>query len=275
MLKNIITVLGTGTSTGVPTLGCRCPVCVSTNPKNKRFRTSIYIETTGGKKILVDTTPDLRSQLLINQISQVDATIITHDHADHVNGIDDLRPFCFLENKSIPIYTTRPYMDHLTTRFPYIFQADKLYSEERPHLGGGLPKLNLCEIVPSQKSLVVGEEFQFFTVPHGYGETVCFIHQKFGYIIDCHEIPDAVINEFKKAKLDILIIDCLKKAAHKTHLSLTQSEHYLAQIDAKFTGLIHMAHNFDHEQLSLEMKQKYGEKVSPLFDTEKLEYGTN
>lgn len=275
MIKNRITILGTGTSTGVPTIGCKCSVCTSTNPKNKRFRTSIYLETAGGKKIIVDTTTDLRSQVLANNITQVDAAIITHDHADHVNGIDDLRPFCFMENKSIPIYTSSCYMNHLTTRFPYIFQADKLYSEERPPLGGGIPRLNLCEIVPSEKSLIESEEFQFYLVPHGYGETLCFIHQKFGYIIDCHEIPDAVINEFKNANLDILIIDCLKRKSHKTHLNLTQTQNYLEKIDAKFTGLIHMAHDFDHEELKNEMKQKYGKKVAPLFDTEKLEYSTN
>lgn len=271
---NQITILGTGTSTGIPTIGCQCKVCTSTNPKNKRFRTSIYLETAHGKKILVDTTPDLRSQLLQNHINGVDAAIITHDHADHVHGIDDLRPFCFKDNKTIPIYTSRYFIDQLTNRFPYIF-SDAVYSEERPVLGGGIPRLSLREIfLDNPLNKILDEEFRFFYVPHGYGQTLAFIHGKFGYIIDCHEIPADIVQIFKAAKLEILILDCLKKNPHQTHLTLSQTQNYLEQIDAQFTGLIHMAHDFDHEELTQEMQQKYGKKVAPLFDTQKLEYSS-
>lgn len=272
--KNRITILGTGTSTGIPTVGCQCKVCTSTNPKNKRFRTSIYLETAQGKKILVDTTPDLRSQLLQNKITNVDAAIITHDHADHVHGIDDLRPFCFKDNKTIPIYTSRYYIEQLTSRFPYIF-SDKIYTEERPVLGGGIPRLSLQEIIPGKTNQIVDEDFAFYYVPHGYGQTLAFIHGKFGYIIDCHEIPSEILQIFKAAKLEILILDCLKRVPHQTHLRLDQTQRYLEEIDAQFTGLIHMAHDFDHEELTQEMSQKYGKKVAPLFDTQKLEYSSN
>lgn len=274
MNKNHITILGTGTSTGIPTVGCQCRVCTSTNPKNKRFRTSIYLETAAGKKILVDTTPDLRSQLLQNDIRDLDAVIMTHDHADHVHGIDDLRPFCFQKNKTIPIYTSRYYVEQLTERFPYIF-SDKIYSDERPVLGGGIPRLTLQEVLPDQDNLVMGEKFKFLLLPHGYGKTLGFIHEKFAYIIDCHEIPEDILHTLKAAKLDLLILDCLKRNPHQTHLTLSQTQNYLEQIDAKFTGLIHMAHDFDHEELAQEMQQKYGKKVAPLFDTEKLEYSSN
>lgn len=277
MNKNTITILGTGTSTGVPTVGCQCRVCTSTNPKNKRFRTSIYLETAGGKRIIVDTTPDLRSQLLQNNICDVDAAIITHDHADHVHGIDDLRPYCFIGNKTIPIYTSRYYMEQLTSRFPYIF-SDKVYTDDRPVLGGGIPRLTLQEIFPSeskvQSNKILDEEFKFFNFPHGYGKTLGFIHGKFGYIIDCHEIPENILQIYQAAKLDVLILDCLKRVPHQTHLSLSQTQSYLERIDAKFTGLIHMAHDFDHEELAQEMQQKYGKKVAPLFDTQKLEYSS-
>lgn len=273
-MKNKITILGSGTSTGIPTLGCECAICKSPNPKNKRFRTSIYLETTNKKSILIDTTPDLRSQLLQNYISNIDAAIITHDHADHVHGIDDLRPFCFKTKQSIPIFTTDIYIEQLTARFPYIFQSDKIYTEDRPVIGGGIPRLHLEKIIPNQDASIIGEPFKFFYVPHGYFQTLCFIHGKFGYITDCHEIPDHVLNEFINAKLEILILDCVKRRPHKTHLSLDKSCFYLEKIAANFTGLIHMAHDFEHEEFTLEMNQKYGKKVAPLFDTQTLEYSS-
>ncbi|MFZ4714161.1 MAG: MBL fold metallo-hydrolase [Bacteriovoracaceae bacterium] len=269
---NTITILGTGTSTGVPTIGCHCAICTSTNPKNKRFRTSIYLNTAQGKKIIVDTTPDLRSQILANKIESVDAAIITHDHADHLHGIDDLRPFSFFQNKNIPIFTTKEFALSMTNRFPYIFQADKLYTSDRPALGGGVPRLSLETVTPGQMNEVLGEKFHFFYAPHGYGQTLAFRHESFGYIIDCHEIPEAIIRDFKEAKLKVLIIDCLKREAHKTHLYLDKTLNYIRQIAPEFSGLIHMAHDFDHDQLSHEMTQLFGKKVAPLFDTQTLEY---
>lgn len=270
--KNRITILGTGTSTGVPTIGCQCAVCKSQNPKNKRFRTSIYIETTRGNKILVDATPDLRSQILQNNIDHIDFSIITHDHADHVHGIDDLRPFTYFQNKTMPIFTNEFFAQNLTSRFPYIFQADKIYSEDRPPLGGGIPKLELKIIQPNQQCDLNGERFEFLELPHGYGKSLGFIHESFAYLIDCHEIPEEVLMKLEAKKLQLIIIDCLKRAEHKTHLNLEKSLKYVERINAQFSGLIHMAHDFDHNEFENEMTQKYGKKVSPLFDTQKLEY---
>ena len=269
---NNITILGTGTSTGVPTIGCHCAVCTSNNPKNKRFRTSIYLNTAKGKKIIVDTTPDLRSQILENKIDAVDAAIITHDHADHLHGIDDLRPFSFFENKNIPVFTSDYFAENMKIRFPYIFQADKIYSEERPPIGGGIPRLSLETIYPGQNNPILEENFYFDYVPHGYGQTLAFRHETFGYIIDCHEIPEQLVRDFRDSKLKVLIIDCLKRNDHKTHLSLKKTIDYIQAINPDFAGLIHMAHDFDHDQLAQEMTQQFGKKVDPLFDTQKLSY---
>ncbi len=272
--KNSITILGTGTSTGVPTVGCHCAVCTSSNPKNKRYRSSIYLNTANSKKIIVDTTPDLRSQLLQNKIDEVDAAIITHDHADHLHGIDDLRPFTFKQNKTIPIYTSDYYAQSLSERFAYIFQAHKIYPADRPALGGGIPKLELRTITMGQKNIIEGEDFHFYYVPHGYGQTICFRHGKMAYIIDCHEIPEVLVRDLKEAKLEILIIDCLKPAEHKTHLNLEKSLQYIRAINPDFAGLIHMAHDFDHDDLTQQMHSLFGKKVAPLFDTQKLEYSS-
>ena len=128
---NKITILGSGTSTGVPILGCKCKVCQSTEPRNKRFRSSAIIELENQKRILIDTTPDLRTQLLNNKVDHVDAVIITHDHADHTHGIDDLRPFGFKSNKSIPVYTSEPAARSLTRKFPYIFDSDNYFKDKK------------------------------------------------------------------------------------------------------------------------------------------------
>ncbi|MEX1100239.1 MAG: MBL fold metallo-hydrolase, partial [Bacteriovoracaceae bacterium] len=178
---NEVVALGTGTSTGIPMVGCKCSVCLSTNPKNHRFRASIALKTSSHKTIIVDVTPDLRSQLLQNKIDQCDACIITHEHADHVHGIDDLRPLSFDKESPIPVYTWNSCAEHLSEKFPYIFQADKLF-RFKPVLGGGIPKLSLHTV--GEKALIAGEEFEFYLLPHGHTKTLSFLHKKFAYAID-------------------------------------------------------------------------------------------
>src|SRR5690554_1080845 len=119
--NNQVIALGTGTSTGIPMLGCKCEVCLSNNPKNRRFRTSIALHTAGGKTIIVDTGPDLRSQLLANKIDRCDAAIVTHEHADHTHGIDDLRPLSFETGRAVPLHTSQKCAQLLRKKFPYIF----------------------------------------------------------------------------------------------------------------------------------------------------------
>jgi phosphoribosyl 1,2-cyclic phosphate phosphodiesterase len=127
---NKITILGSGTSTGVPILGCKCKVCQSNEWRNKRLRTSAVIETTQGKRILIDASPDLRTQLLREKIDSLDAVIITHDHADHTHGMDDLRPFGFQKKMPIPVFTDHKTTSDLKKKFPYIF--DRKAIGEKP-----------------------------------------------------------------------------------------------------------------------------------------------
>ncbi|MFN8369318.1 MAG: MBL fold metallo-hydrolase [Bacteriovoracaceae bacterium] len=273
--QNQVLILGSGTSTGVPMSVCECAVCTSTNPKNKRLRTSIFLKTKKGKQVLIDTTPDFRYQSLKYKIKHIDFVIITHDHADHIHGIDDLRPFCFLSSKKvIPIYTTQKCANNLKERFPYIFQKDKLYSTDRPVLGGGIPSLELKIIDDFSKPTIIENEiFEFFEFPHGYGTTLGLIHETLGFVTDIHEFNPKQLKKFKNKKLDIMILDCIRKGTHDTHLTLERALPYLETINAKFSGLIHIAHQLDHEELTQELIEKYGnENILPLYDGQTLSY---
>lgn len=250
-------------------LGCKCEVCLSTNPKNKRYRTSIALKTASGKTIIVDTTPDLRSQLLQNNIHHCDACIVTHEHADHIHGIDDLRPLSFDTGEAIPIYTWNNCAEHLSEKFPYIFQADKLF-KFKPILGGGIPKLTLHAVKDEEH--IAGEKFLFHLLPHGHTKSLSFIHGKLGYAIDCKTLPKEWIQKMKEVELDLLILDCVKREPHQTHLHLEASLELAKEVGAKRTGLIHMGHELEHEAMERELKSLDFD-VFPLFDGQVLSYG--
>lgn len=268
-----VLILGSGTSTGVPMVGCSCEVCRSLNPKNKRTRTSIIIQTKTKKTILIDAGPDLRQQLLNCHIGQIDSVVITHDHADHTHGIDDLRPLVwFNQKKFIPVYTDISTADSLRTRFPYIFQSHKLFNSKRPVLGGGIPRLQLRSFVQEpqgmSKILIEDEEFEFFSLPHGYVRTLCFTYKNFGFITDCKSIPSHVIDHFRQRQLDLLIIDCLQPTPKDrlTHLTLDESLSYIEKIKPKRAALIHMAHFFDHQQLHDQVSDCSFAHIFPSYD---------
>ncbi len=263
--KNTLIALGTGTSTGIPMMGCKCPVCSSLDHRDKRLRTSIFIESKHGNKILVDTTPDLRSQFLENKISGVDFVIITHEHSDHVHGIDDLRPLTFGPPvREIPVYCNSETGKILEQRFAYIFNPT------RPAIGGGIPRLRLHEVNLLKETKIFDEKFIFFNYPHGHGETMGFLFQKMAYVVDCQEIPEKIVSLLTETKLDLLIIDCLKRGSHSTHLSVERAFNYIKQIKPIRTGLIHMSHDLSHTQLEAMASNEFGSKVFPLYDQQKI-----
>ncbi|MBF0298446.1 MAG: MBL fold metallo-hydrolase [Oligoflexia bacterium] len=282
-MQNKITILGTGTSTGVPTIGCDCHVCTSEDKYNKRLRTSVYIECANGPSLLVDTSPDLRYQVLRTNIKKIDGVIITHEHADHLHGIDDLRPFCFARSPQqskqskqskqsnkikIPIYTNQRTAEELTTRFPYIFQSHKIFDQNHPHIGGGIPHLEL-KLIDTTSTTILGEEFTFFLNSHGYTETISFIHhKKLAYFVDVTHINKKTLEILKNANLEILILDCLREKKHQTHLNLETALDYAEYIDANFTGLTHLAHNLEHQSLNKFLNKRYNNKskIQPLYD---------
>jgi phosphoribosyl 1,2-cyclic phosphate phosphodiesterase len=266
--KNSLIILGSGTSTGIPLIGCHCHVCTSLDHRDLRLRTSVLIHTKNKQNILVDTSPDLRTQMLNNKISALDAIIITHEHADHLHGLDDVRPFCFMKpNHSIPVYTNSTTKQIIETRFPYIFNQSK------PLLGGGLPKISLHEVPLMQEVKILGETFIFFNYPHGHGETMGFLHDKMAYVVDCMMLPDDVKNLLKKAKLDLLIIDCLQRKEHTTHLTVERSFDLIDFINPNSAGLIHMGHDLSHRVLDTLAKNRFKNKnVFPVYDQLQLQY---
>ncbi len=266
--KNKVTILGSGTSVGIPQVGCSCLVCTSLDHRDQRLRTSIFLETKNNKKILIDTTPDLRTQLLNNKISALDFAIITHDHADHLHGIDDLRPFSFgPPTKIIPVFANEETTNSVQKRFPYIFDTSG-----KPNLGGGIPKLALSSVEIEKDIIIEGEKFFFFNYPHAHTETMGFIHDDFAYIVDCMELPERTLEILKQKKLKLLIIDCLRKKSHGTHLNVDKCFEYIKVIKPDRTGLIHIGHDLSHIALSELAMKEFGESVFPLYDGQKLIY---
>ncbi len=266
--KNKITILGSGTSTGIPLIACECLVCTSLDHRDKRLRTSLFIETKAHSSIVVDTTPDFRTQLLSHQLTKLDAAIITHEHADHLHGLDDLRPFCFgPPAREIPVFTTTKTRTIIENRFPYIFNEGT-----RSHLGGGVPKLKMIDVNLSGKTQVLEGEFTFFTYRHGISETMGFVHETFAYIVDCMELSDELVTFLKNLKLDLLIIDCLQRKTHSTHLTVDKCFDYIEKINPHQAGLIHMGHDLSHRVLEDLALKRFGKKVFPVYDGQKLYY---
>ncbi|MBY0515767.1 MAG: MBL fold metallo-hydrolase [Bacteriovoracaceae bacterium] len=268
---NTLTVLGSGTSTGVPILGCKCRICQSTNPSNKRLRSSVFLETKNKKNILVDATPDVRTQLLTHNVQRVDAVFITHDHADHTHGIDDLRPYCFHQKSSLPVHCSEETAHSLKRKFDYIFDRHRLYHAERPVIGGGIPELDL-QIFHSNQIQIAQEDFTLFSLPHGYVQTSAFKHGSLAYLTDCHSIAEEVVRDLKASSLEWLIIDCVKPGRHDTHMGYEQTRVFLEAIAPQNAGLIHMGHEWDHEELTHTLLKDGFKTARPLKDGDQLRY---
>ena len=253
-------------------VGCHCPVCTSADPRDRRFRCSILLNSVRGKSILIDTCTDLRSQLLDNAISHVDWAFITHDHADHVHGMDDLRPLGFYHPKQerTPIYAAENTANALTERFPYIFRP-----LSKP-LGGGIPRLRLCSfpLIPGEirPMEIDGEKFHFFLLPHGTKQTLGFCHGKMAYLVDCHDVPHEVVQFLKKEQPEFLVIECVLPKPHETHLGLPKAFDLIREIAPKMAGLTHISHHFSHQALERLAQENFQFPVFPLFDRQEIFY---
>ncbi len=267
---NRVTILGSGTSTGVPILGCNCSVCKSTDGRNRRQRSSIVITTNDGKRVLVDATPDLRTQLLRNRIGALDAVVVTHDHADHTHGMDDLRPFGYQNGAPLPVHSTEETARELARKFPYIFDRDR-YFKDRAVLGGGIPLLDSVIVAPGT-ACVAGHDFEFFLLPHGHTETLGLRHRGLAYLTDCQEIPQRAIERLRDARLELLIIDCLRPTPHQTHLHLDLTLKYIEQIEPRLAVLTHMGHEWDFLELSRELLRRGVKNTLPARDGQQFLY---
>ena len=222
--------LGTGTSTGVPEIGCRCRVCTSLDPRDSRLRTSAMVEI-GGKNILIDCGPDFRQQMLAYNFNHIDAVLITHEHYDHVGGLDDLRPFC--AGRSMDVYAEEQVLEAIRTRMPYAF---------REHRIKGLPALSL-HAVGSEPFLVAdGVEVTPVRVMHGCLPIIGFRMGDIAYLTDVSNIPE---DQYKKLhNLRILAVDALRKRRHLTHQTLDEALMQIERIDPEMACLIHISHHF-------------------------------
>ncbi|MEG1556044.1 MAG: MBL fold metallo-hydrolase [Bacteroidales bacterium] len=225
-----LTFLGTGTSQGVPIIGCTCDVCQSTDIRDQRLRTSAFIETEG-LGFLLDAGPDLRQQLLANKITKVDAILVTHEHKDHIGGIDDIRPINFMMHKTMNIYGLGRVLNIIKKDYDYAFKTYKY---------PGVPQLNLIPVNDTpffiENTEVTPIHVQHLTLPIlGYR-----IHH-FAYITDA-----SFISEKEKSKLhnlDILVINALRKEEHYSHFNLSQALSLIKELNPKQAYLTHIAHS--------------------------------
>lgn len=238
-MKLLTTFLGTGTSTGLPMLGCNCDVCTSENPLNKRLRTSFLFQVED-KNILFDTGPDVRTQLLREDIKHLDAIIISHEHADHLNGIDDIRPYTF--KSPLDLYTSKNCAAVIKQRFGYVLGGNQA------HIGSS-PRLLLNELDLASINEIAGIDCKFYELPHGNGHSLGMYTNGIAIISDCHEVPEAVLTELKELKLDALIIDCVREEPHRSHLNVERCFSYIKLIGAKKSYLTHMGHELEHDTL--------------------------
>lgn len=223
-----ITFLGTGTSTGVPEIGCKCEVCNSSDPRDARLRTSVLVET-AGERILLDCGPDFRQQVIGLPFAKIDGVLISHEHYDHVGGIDDLRPFCRFGD--IDIYAEENVCQALRNRIPYCFAE---------HLYPGVPKLKLRIIDPGKEFYIGNQKITPIRVMHGKLPIVGFRIGTMAYLTDVKTIQD---NEFSKLRdLDLLIIDALRFDSHISHENLEEALKNVERIAPKETCFIHMSH---------------------------------
>ncbi len=247
--------LGTGTSFGVPVIGCDCPVCTSADPKNRRGRHCLALEA-DGRVLLVDTPPELRLQLLTAGIERVDAVFVTHMHADHVHGIDDLRIFSMRGRGALPLYVANEHAGELRGRFPYIFD-DAI----QPSPWTSAPEIALHTFEPGDSLSVAGFDLQTLAFPHGDTRSCGFRVGPLGVIVDGKEIPPAAHETLKG--VEVLVINALWWGRpHPTHFNVEEAVAAARSVGATQTYLTHLTHRVDYADTAARLP----DNVSPAFD---------
>lgn len=232
-----VTILGSGTSCGVPQIGCKCDVCTSADPRDRRLRTSAMVEV-DGKHILIDCGPDFREQMLTIDFKKLDAVLITHEHYDHVGGLDDLRPYSVFGD--VNVYAEKFCADHLMERIPYCFTPkDKRYP--------GVPAINLIEMEPHLPIDIDGIQVIPIRVMHGKLPIVGFRIRNFAFITDMKTIPEEEFDYLKG--IDYLVVNGLRHKEHPSHQTIEDAIDFSRHIGSPQTWIVHMSHHIlPHEK---------------------------
>ncbi len=236
-----LTLLGTGTSTGIPQVGCDCPVCRSDDPRDRRSRCAALVEA-DGTTLLIDTPPELRLQLIGARVAQIDAVLYTHEHADHVAGIDDLRALSLRRRAPIPLYGAAATLEYLRERYRYIFDAAPLPP------GTSKPRLSLAALVPRVVTQIGSLEVLPFRFEHGSTPVLGFRIGALGYVTDVKRVVEPELAALRGVA--VLVLNALWWRPHPTHLSIPEAIEVARAVGAERTILTHLSHETGHAELA-------------------------
>jgi phosphoribosyl 1,2-cyclic phosphate phosphodiesterase len=245
----VLEFLGTGTSTGVPMAGCTCPRCLSADPRDTRLRSSARIAN-GSRNLLIDTGPEFRIQCLRSGIFSIDSVLITHDHADHLHGIDDLRAFSLFKRKTLPVWAGKSVLDVIRSRFGYIWSAKQK--------GGGLPDLKLCEV--KGRFRAAGMEVTPLPIMHGCMEILGYRIGDLAYMTDISSVPESTYPLLEN--LTTMVVSTVRRRPHPTHLNISGVKKLHKRVRPKQTILTHLAHWLTHKELIMELPVD----ITPAYD---------
>ncbi len=231
-----ITVLGSGTSVGVPTIGCHCAVCKSSDPKDQRLRPSVLLSY-GGRNVVIDTTPDFRSQVLRAGVERLDAILFTHAHADHIMGLDDVRPFNYRQRGGIPVYGAPETIETIRRVFGYIF-AEAAHDSHVPNLE--------THVLDGEPFELFGSSFRPVLLNHGRSRVYGYRFGPAAYLTDHSGIPDESLEALRG--LDVLFLDALRHKPHPTHTTVARALEYVAELKPRRAFFTHICHDLPHEE---------------------------
>ncbi len=236
-----VIILGSGTSTGVPVIGCSCSVCSSLDPRDKRLRSSICLSMDGNKWLIVDTTPDFRQQMLSHRIAAISAVLYTHTHADHCHGFDDLRAYSFVSPHVVDCYLLPDYIAEFRTRFAYAFE-DTVYS-------GAKPMVEIREI-PDERFQISGWEIEPIRLPHGGFVSCGFKFGRFAYLTDFKGFPQENLESWR-GKIDVMVASGIHFGEHHAHNNIPETLGLFRDLGVKRGIITHISHRVGHESGTL------------------------